>query len=208
MSSPSAWRERLADEAVRTAHEREARLRRRAAIYADAVRELGSQQALADELGVSKQAVNKDLRAGQPDERDLLDLVLSLKVGAPYVAAREWEDLPAEERAAPARRALAGWRTVDTVLAHLHRQTLALATVVDDVLMDEDDADVPRVLAERLAERDVPARPEDVTEAEELRACLGRVADQLVGHRRSTLRVVGAWEQRARGGPVPGLYDS
>jgi len=206
MNLPETWRDRLAAESERTSRERAARHRRRADIYRDAIRELGTQQALADELGVTKQAVHRHLRA-ETDERDLLTLLLPLSAGADIVGVGEWETFSEQEQPGSARRALDEWRAVDATLTHLHRQTLALVEAVDDVLSNQAEADVARVLRERLAPWDVPA-PVGVAGAETLRAVLDGLARRLDHQRRFTRSVTVVWEERAHGPLEAGPYDS
>lgn len=133
------WQHDLSRADARYTQARAERLRRRADILSDAAARLGGQQAVADALGVSKQAVHKDIRAGVSALTDLMPdhLVLELpRTGRSVATVAEWEQMDTSEQVDAARRAADAWCTIATVTTSLagsvHREAEDLAEALDD----------------------------------------------------------------------------
>lgn len=133
------WQHDLHRADARYAQARAERLRRRADVLSGAAQQLGGQQAVADALGVSKQAISKEVRAGASALTDRMPdhLVLDLpRTGRSVPTAAEWAQLDAGEQRDEARHAADTWCTIATVTTDLaeslHREAEDLAEALDD----------------------------------------------------------------------------
>lgn len=149
------WDARLNRERARTEQQRADRARRRADTLMEGARELGGQQAVANHLGISKQAVSKDIRAGDAGGDRLADYIeLDLpRTAAAVPTPAEWEALPEGERQAAARRAAAAWYAIAMVAAEqaarAHQEAESLAEALLDTAAPEGRGDIRcRLLAD------------------------------------------------------------
>ncbi|MFC7331379.1 hypothetical protein [Marinactinospora rubrisoli] len=110
------WIRTIRREEERQIRQRASSANRRAAAIEEGQRILGSYRAVAEELGVSPQAVtdarqNAERRTRHEPMADYLELDLP-QMGAAVPTEQEWLALPEDERPAAARQAAMAWKLI------------------------------------------------------------------------------------------------
>jgi hypothetical protein len=186
---------------------------RRADLYRQAASELGSQNELARDLGVSRQAVSLTIHPPQAAQHRLPDLLEhhlpSLATHVPTHA--EWNALPADEQQPAARRAASTWSTIAryaqhqaSVAMHLSEEmaTCQMAGPADPDDREDGDPYAPRPMPEIVAAAVGPEAAKGVLlEGDETISALQRTLADLAASWRQHSRTAGdqhtRWTQRA-----------
>lgn len=159
---PTARHARLVRK-IRREEERAARQRAESSLArGELVRQLvagtGSQQAAAQELGISRQAVNKAVQAGEDAWDDLRQTAPALtylpmswpKYGAGVVRDEEWAALNGTEAVEAANTAREAWEALERTLDGMHQIVNKAVAEVTGLLNGPDMEDLPWILDEGL----------------------------------------------------------
>ncbi|MEU0979070.1 hypothetical protein ABZ488_07605 [Streptomyces griseus] len=205
---------------IRREEERAARQRAESSLArGELVRELvtvtGSQQAAAQELGISRQAVNKAVQAGEDAWGELRQAAPALtylaltwpKFSPDVIREDEWAALEGEDATEAAKTALESWGTLASTLESLH--LIVSKAVAETTGVLNGDADLPDVLEEGLKPRggDLEEwgyqfvgrrlRPRDESEAKRMRSILMGMESSLHRGVREAREQQQMWAERA-----------
>lgn len=204
---------------IRREEERAARQRAesslaRGELVRDLVTETGSQQAAAQELGISRQAVNKAVQAGEDAWGELRQTAPALtyltmawpKYSPDVIREDEWAALEGKEAAEAAETARDAWDTLACTLESLH--LILRKTVAETTGALNGDADLPYLLDEglkpgggELGELDYEflgrrLRPRDEPEMKRMRSILMGVESSLHRGVREAREQQQVWAER------------
>jgi transposase-like protein len=201
---PGTWLTTLRHEELRQAAQRTDSANRRAAALAAGVEDKGTISAVADAVGVSREAVSKALR--EADSRapahplaDYLEIDLP-RTGANIPTEAEWHALPDTERASAARRAAAGWGALAAFAAHTAADTRRACEALAEILLYDDEWSTHEELV-ALVRAALPGWgdqiPVTAVDIDALVRVLADTTDSLTARRRIAREQTRRWQQLA-----------